>query len=74
MLTKLRHYIDPPHVNGGKLAFIEANLKGLLFTLLVISPLVLLTGLLMDNPGFVWGVINNALHVLTMALGKADNS
>jgi PAS domain S-box-containing protein len=57
MRAKIRKYLGPPiFVDSDKTGFATA-LRTLLMALLVLSPAILIVGLLVNEPKYVWGVI-----------------
>jgi two-component system, NtrC family, sensor histidine kinase HydH len=64
MWAEIRKYIGPPIFADNDKTDFAAILRALFITLLVISPVVLVVGLLMNNPKYVWGVIITDLVVL----------
>jgi PAS domain S-box-containing protein len=64
MRAKIRKYIGPPLFAGSDKEDFAAILKALFITLLVISPVVLLVGLLINSPKYVGGVIITDVVVL----------
>src|SRR5688572_23782333 len=57
MRAKIRKYMGPPIFADNEKMDFATILRTLFIALLIISPVILVVGLLMNNPKYVWGVI-----------------